>query len=235
MSPEHPSTIHVLAGVNGAGKSSIGGAAIRAHGGVYFNPDEAARRLMELRPALSQADANGHAWQQGRRLLERAIDEGLDYAFETTLGAHTIPALLAKAIDRGVAVRMWYVGLDTPERHLARVKARVARGGHDIPEATIRRRFAHSRLNLVELLPRLAALRVYDNSVEADPADGRAPQPVLALHMDGGRIVGPADLSHTPDWARPVVASALMCEERKTAADGRAIRVVRDARRTAGE
>ena len=40
--------IHVLAGVNGAGKSSIGGAAIRAFGGEYYNPDEAARGLTIL-------------------------------------------------------------------------------------------------------------------------------------------------------------------------------------------
>lgn len=55
--PKEPS-IHVLAGVNGAGKSSIGGAAVRQHGGEYFNPDEAARALREKDPTLTQADAN---------------------------------------------------------------------------------------------------------------------------------------------------------------------------------
>ena len=201
--------IHVLAGVNGAGKSSIGGASFRAHGGDYFNPDETARRRMTANARLTQSEANGLAWQHGKRLLERAIAKRLDYAFETTLGAHTIPRLLAEAAQAGFAVKVWYVGLATPELHLARVKARVRRGGHDIPEDRIRQRFVHSRLNLIELLPLLAALRLYDNSVEADPAAGVEPRPTLLLQLDHGRVVAPADLSSTPDWARPVVAAAL--------------------------
>src|SRR5207249_6832873 len=91
-----PPRLHVLAGVNGAGKSSIGGASLRSFGGEYYNPDEAARALMAANPALSQVEANGAAWHQGRRLLERALAERLDYAFETTLGANTIPRLLAE-------------------------------------------------------------------------------------------------------------------------------------------
>lgn len=201
--------IHVLAGVNGAGKSSIGGATFRAHGGDYFNPDESARRLMAANARLSQAEANGLAWQHGKRLLERAIDKRLDYAFETTLGAHTMPRLLGEAAAAGFAVKVWYVGLSTPEQHVARVQARVRRGGHDIPEEKIRQRFVHSRLNLIELLPRLAVLRLYDNSVEADPTAGIEPRPQLLLHLDRGRVVAPADLSATPDWARPIVAAAL--------------------------
>jgi predicted ABC-type ATPase len=89
------------------------------------------------------------------------------------------------------------------------VRQRVRSGGHDIPESTIRRRWRHSRQNLVQLLPVLTGLRVYDNSAEADPAAGRAPRPVLVLHMQRGDIVGPPDLSKTPDWAKPIVAAAL--------------------------
>jgi predicted ABC-type ATPase len=142
-------------------------------------------------------------------LLERAAGGGLDYAFETTLGAGTIPRLLAQAASQGAQVRIWYVGLDSVERHIARVRSRVRRGGHDIPEADIRRRFESSRANLVELMPKLTALRVYDNSVESDPAMGRAPLPRLVLHLERGRIVGPADLSGTPQWAKAIVARAL--------------------------
>jgi len=78
-----------------------------------------------------------------------------------------------------------------------------------LPEADIRRRYQYSRLNLIHLLPKLTALRVYDNSAEADPATGQAPTPRLLLHLDHGKIVGPADLSQTPDWAKPIVAAAL--------------------------
>ncbi len=201
--------IYVLAGVNGAGKSSIGGAAFRASGTDYYNPDEAARALIVANPGLGQADANGAAWQRGKRLLERAITNRLDFAFETTLGANTIPRLLAQAAGQGIEIRVWYAGLSSPELHIARVRARVRKGGHDIPEADIRRRYLHSRLNLIALLPAIALLRAYDNSVEADPASKRAPMPVLVLHMERGKIVGPADLTRTPEWARPIVAAAL--------------------------
>ena len=203
------SRIFVLAGVNGAGKSSIAGATFRAHGAAYFNPDEAARRLRTANARLNQTEANALAWQQGRRLLERAIAERLDHTFETTLGGHTLPRLLAEAAAAGIAVHVWYAGLASPELHIGRVRSRVQRGGHDIPEEAIRRRYQHSRLNLIELMPRLAALRLYDNSAEADPAAGAVPQPVLLLHLDHGRIVAPTDLSGTPDWARPIVAAAL--------------------------
>lgn len=201
--------IYVLAGVNGAGKSSVGGAAFRAFGADYYNPDEAARALIIANPGLDQAEANAAAWQQGRRLLERAIAERLDFAIETTLGGSTIPRLLAEAAAQGFEVRVWYAGLATPELHIRRVRDRVRAGGHDIPEADIRRRFVHSRLNLVHLLPHLAALRIYDNSAQADPAAGRKPEPRLLLHVVRGRIVAPDDLAATPSWAKPLVSAAM--------------------------
>ena len=164
---------------------------------------------MRANPGRSQREANGAAWQQGKRLLEQAIAKRFDFAFETTLGANTIPRLLAEAASQGIEVRIWYAGLSSPELHIERVRARVARGGHDIPEADIRRRFEHSRLNLIHLLPDLTALRVYDNSMEADPTSGKAPRPKLVLHLEHGIVAGPADLSRTPDWAKPIVAAAL--------------------------
>jgi predicted ABC-type ATPase len=164
---------------------------------------------MAARPGIRQAEANAAAWQQGRRLLERAIAERLDFAFETTLGGNTLSRLLAQAAEKGAEVHVLYIGLASPELHIARVRSRVRAGGHDIPEADIRRRYEHSRLNLVHLLPKLASLRVYDNSAEADPAKGRAPEPSLVLHMEKGRIRNPADLARAPDWARPLVAAAL--------------------------
>ncbi len=203
------SRVYVLAGVNGAGKSSIAGAAFRDRGADYYNPDEIARALKLANPGLDQVRANSAAWHRGRELLERAIAGGLDFAFETTLGASTIPGLLIDAAGQGIEVHVWYAGLATPELHIARVRARVTRGGHDIPEEAIRRRFGHSRLNLIMLLPVLASLRVYDNSAEADPAAGKAPEPVLVLHMECGRILNPQDLAQVPDWAKPIAAAAM--------------------------
>lgn len=199
--------IQVFAGVNGAGKSSIGGAEMRAVGTDYYNPDEFARELMER--GATRDEANAQAWAAGRRLLERAIDRGTTFAFETTLGGSTITRLLQTAAARGSELFVWYAGLASPDLHIARVRARVRQGGHDIPEALIRQRYERSLLNLIALLPSLTELRLYDNSAEADPAAGVAPKPRLLLHLQRGTVAGPSDLSATPEWARPVVAAAL--------------------------
>lgn len=220
--------IYVLAGTNGAGKSSIGGAMIHATGANYFNPDEAALQIRAADPRLTQAAANSAAWHQGKLLLERAIASRQDFTFESTLGATTIPALLAKAASLGFEVRVWYVGLSTPELHIARVRARVAKGGHDIPEADIRRRWETGRQNLIRLLPRLKELRIYDNSADADPGTGAVPVPMLVLHVRCGRILGPRDLSATPVWAKSLVDAAIRLE----AATLKRRRISRDSSKT---
>jgi predicted ABC-type ATPase len=208
-STSQPPSIYVLAGANGAGKSSIGGAALLQHGVEYFNPDEAARRILAANPTIIQEDATSAAWHEGKRLLERAITERLNFAFETTLGGNTIPALLERALESGIEVRVWYVGLNTPELHIRRVRSRVERGGHDIPEVKIRERYHRSRLNLVRLLRKLTELRVYDNSEEADPHTGALPEPILILHLDKSKVVNSCDLTTTPEWTKPILLAAL--------------------------
>ena len=216
MAEQNPTPcIYVLAGTNGAGKSSIAGAMFLAKGADYFNPDEAAARIRRAKPHLSGAKANSQAWYQGTRLLQRAINERLSFAFETTLGGNTIPALLSSALSAGLEVRIWYVGLSSVELHIARVRARVEKGGHPIPEQKIRERFDRSRLNLIQLLPRLTELLVYDNSSEADPDAGERPQPKLLLHMASGQMVGSCDLHLIPQWAKPIMAAALKISGRR--------------------
>lgn len=201
--------IYVLAGVNGAGKSSLLGETVRALGGEYYNPDQAARELRRRDPSLSLEMANSLAWQAGVTGLRHSIAEGLTYAFETTLGAETITGILLEALAEGHEVSMLYIGLEGPELHLARVRARVAAGGHDIPEARIRERYDRSRANLLRLLPHLTALRVFDNSTDAAPAAGVAPAPHEVLEMDGGRVRFVARLESIPGWAKPIVLTAM--------------------------
>jgi predicted ABC-type ATPase len=181
-----------------------------AQAGVeFFNPDVVARKFLASIPGITQEEANAAAWEQGRRLLERAIEERKDFAFETTLGGNTIPALLRKAISRGIEVRIWYVGVESAELHLARVRSRVALGGHDIPGAKVRERYARSQLRLIELLPGLTELRVFDNSEEGDPQKGQTPVPKLLLHMRDGKIVSLYDLHALPSWAKAILQTAI--------------------------
>jgi predicted ABC-type ATPase len=206
---KQPPTISVLAGVNGAGKSSIAGKFLQKAGDAFFNPDTVAQQIRTLHPSISLTLANAHAWQIGKSLLEQAIAGGRDYRFETTLGGRTIAQLLEKAARSGHRLRIWFCGLASPELHLRRVQSRVALGGHDIPEDKIRERWNRSRENLVRLLPLIDHLRVYDNSKDTDPAEGLKPEPVLLLEMKRGKITAPADLSGAPEWAKPVIAAAI--------------------------
>jgi predicted ABC-type ATPase len=199
----------VLAGTNGAGKSSLMGAVLLQQGVESFNPDQAAQRVFFANAGISQLEANSAAWHEGKRLLERAITEKLDFVFETTLGGKTIANLLEKALSEGIEVRIWYVGLDSVERHIARVRSRVTQGGHDIPEEKIRERYTQSRLNLIRLLPRLTELLLYDNSKEADPRRGMAPEPELVLRLVRGKVRETCELIRVPEWAKPILVAAL--------------------------
>jgi predicted ABC-type ATPase len=209
MTPNNP-VIFVLAGVNGAGKSSVGGSALKLTGREHFDPDVTAR-VIRTELGCSVEDANAKAWQEGKERLERAISRRDDFAFESTLGGNTIPRLLEAAAEAGIDVVVWFVGLSSPEQHLARVRARVNAGGHDIPEAKIRERWNGSRRNIIALLPHLAELQVFDNSEERDPVTGAFPAPRLLLHWRQGAVIAPAltVLEATPEWAGPIVVRAL--------------------------
>ena len=116
---------------------------------------------------------------------------------------------LHQAIKAGLKIYIWYVGLASPELHIARVRARVGRGGHEIPEAKIRERYPKSLANLVSFIGVAAQVHLFDNSAES--ANG-LPQTMRVFRMRGERIIEP-DLEtlmvQTPNWAKPVVAAAV--------------------------
>lgn len=203
--------IFVLAGVNGAGKSSVAGAMLQEQGLQWFNPDSYARELVR-EAGMDIGEANACAWGYGKSRLEAAIANRSNYAFETTLGGTTISRLLEEA-SKTHSVLMLYCGLDSPELHIARVNLRVAHGGHHISDEKIRERWDTSRLNLIKLLPRLARLQVFNNSVSVEP--GRdVPDPVLVLDVESGRVNCPDQhdavaMNAVPPWARPIVEAAI--------------------------
>ena len=199
--------ITVISGVNGAGKSSIAGEYIRDEGGEYFNPDEVARRLIEKNPTLSQNDANAEAWQKGYNNLLNAItndDDYDDYAFETTLGGNSITESLLNAVKKGISIRIFYIGLTSPELHIERVHYRVSKGGHDIPEEKIRERYIHSTHNFMTLLPFCTSAIVFDNS--SSLINGQSCiKKVFTLNNKTVNIT----IDEVPEWAKPIVGTAL--------------------------
>ena len=83
-----------------------------------------------------------------------------------------------------------------------------------ITEELIRERYDTSRANLVRLLPKAAAVKVYDNDVEIDVGAGQAPRLRLVLDFAAGRVRNEKDLASTPAWAKPIVAAALNVQSR---------------------
>ncbi|MFV0276735.1 MAG: hypothetical protein ACK5HY_06060, partial [Parahaliea sp.] len=83
--------------------------------------------------------------------------------------------------------------------------ARVSRGGHPIPEATIRERWISAIHNLMGLIPRCAAMTVFDNSAE-DAGNGPRPVCLFALHEDR---FSSAPVDPMPDWAKPLASIAI--------------------------
>ncbi len=109
----------------------------------------------------------------GRLLLERVQhleSQSLDFAFETTLATKMLVARVQGWKLAGYQTHLIFFYLPSPELAIQRVAARVRDGGHDVPEETIRRRFASGLRNFLELYsPLVDSWRLYDNSRGGDP------------------------------------------------------------------
>ena len=197
----------VVAGTNGAGKSSIASGFMPDPASDYFNPDAFAAGLMGI--GKPPAEANALARRMGYDRLKAAIDRGDLFTFETTLGGDSIVAELHRALKLGRQVHVHYVGLSSVELHIARVRARVERGGHDIPVGMIRERYSKSLANAVGLVGKATTMQVFDNSTET--VEG-VPSAKLVFRMRGRRIVEPSIstlLMVCPEWAKPIAAAAI--------------------------
>ncbi len=101
-----------------------------------------------------------------RRRLHELARAREDFAFESTLAGRSVYRLVTALVEVGDAVHIFYLWLPSPEMAVARVRRRVEAGGHDVPEAVIRRRFRKSLVNFDRLFRPVAnTWRLYDGSV----------------------------------------------------------------------
>lgn len=98
-----------------------------------------------------------------RRLLER----GTSFSIETTLSGRRELAFIREAQARGYFIELRYVGVESAALCQVRVIERVAKGGHDIPDADLFRRFERSIVNLPVAIALADESLVYDNSTMA--------------------------------------------------------------------
>ncbi len=104
----------------------------------------------------------------GRLLLEqigRLASRRSDFGFETTLAGVTYVSLLRRLKIQGYRIQLFFLWIPTVEMALARIADRVRRGGHDIPEQVVRRRFPKGIEHLfARYRPLLDSWMLFDNS-----------------------------------------------------------------------
>jgi predicted ABC-type ATPase len=163
MSSPKPPTVAVLAGINGAGKTTASLHILRdvLRMPVFVNADILAR-------GLNAFDVESEAAKAGRIMLEHLRELAArrrSFAFETTLSGRAYAPWLASLRPLGYDVQLFYYWLESPELAIARVAERVRAGGHHVPDDTVRRRYRLSVQNFFRLYRPLAEhWRVYDNS-----------------------------------------------------------------------
>ena len=133
----------VLGGSNGAGKTTASRAVLRDvyQIGTFVNADFIAQ-------GLNGFDPQTVALQAGRLMLNRLqelADEQQDFAFETTLSGKTYAPWLRKLRAAGYRVALLYYWLESADLAIARVATRVRRGGHHVPDDTVRQRWTKRR------------------------------------------------------------------------------------------
>jgi predicted ABC-type ATPase len=182
---EHPGVV-ILAGPNGSGKSTTAPFLLKGALGVteFVNADVIAQGLSAFNP-LAQALEAGRIVHARLRQLAAS---GVSFAFETTLASRSLAPWLEELRRTGYHIHLVFLWLPSADAAVARVAQRVRAGGHDVPEETIRRRYAAGLRNLFRLYQPLSeSWIVYDNSRPERPeivAEGRGAK-VTLVASDG--------------------------------------------------
>jgi len=192
--PDRPVLIF-LAGPNGAGKTTFFEAYLGATGLPYVNADRIAREMAAASPSGAREARDRRAFQEAETLRAAFVEARISFCTETVfsdpVGAKL--AFLETARVAGFAVRLVFIGLDDAMMSIARVKQRVAQGGHDVADSRLRRRFPRTVRNLHLAVPRVEKAWLFDNSSYDHPYR-------LVAAYEVGRLVDRAP--PLPPWTR---------------------------------
>jgi predicted ABC-type ATPase len=139
--------VYIIAGPNGAGKTTFAREFLPYYAECksFVNADLIAQGMSPFSPKTAAVRA-------GRLMLEEIGNfarRGVDFGFETTLSGRTMFGSISHLRKYGYQVHLFYLWISTVELALDRVKDRVREGGHDVPEATVRRRYDRSVRNFL--------------------------------------------------------------------------------------
>ena len=160
--PANTPTIYVIAGCNGAGKTTFAREFLPKEAKClrFMNADEIARGLSPLKPSAGAIQAARLLLSQVRESLRRRET----FALESTLSGKTYVRLFRHAMGSGYEIELHYLWLSSPAHAIARVQLRVRQGGHHVPATDVRRRFKRSLAHLVDdYLPLATRWAIWDS------------------------------------------------------------------------
>lgn len=131
--------LYIISGCNGSGKTTASYTLLPEllQCSEFVNSDEFAKYLSPFNPGAASVTASRYMLSKIYYLLGRYADFGV----ETTLATRSLLKIIQQAQSLGYEVTILYFWLNSPELAIRRVKDRVAAGGHNISDSTVRRRY----------------------------------------------------------------------------------------------
>ena len=131
--------LYIISGCNGSGKTTASYTLLPdlLDCREFVNSDEFAKSFSPFDPAAASVTASRYMLMKINYLLEKRSD----FAVETTLATRSLLKIVQEAQRLGYETAVLYLWLSSPEIAIARVRDRVASGGHNIPDAVVRRRY----------------------------------------------------------------------------------------------
>lgn len=148
-------TYTVIGGVNGVGKSSLTGVLARFdHSlGVIVNTD-----------ALIKIHGSGlKGGKSALGIITHCLENDMDFSQETTLSGKKTLRTIISAREKSYYIRLYYIGVNSLEESLSRIENRVKKGGHDIPDDDVKRRYEKRFEDLARILPFCNEVQLFDN------------------------------------------------------------------------
>lgn len=160
--------LFVFAGPNGSGKSTIVSSFLRENASIpYICPDSIFLEYEQqhfFTDTMSLEDKYKKCLDDAEELRECHLEQSLDFCFETVFSRPDKIDFLKKAKKRGYQISSFFVGVNSPEICIERVRQRVEQGGHDVPEEKIVARYGRTMDNLKSLMDIADKINIYDNS-----------------------------------------------------------------------
>ena len=152
----------IFAGVNGAGKTTLYKIiSLSEDFGRRINTDEIVMEIGDWRNNQDQMRAGRIALN----MRKECVDKMISFNQETTLTGKRILKAIEEIKEKGYTIYLYYIGVDSPAIAKERIKNRVLKGGHNIPEEVVEKRYYETLENLKKVLPLADYVRIYDLSL----------------------------------------------------------------------